>query len=180
MLKHLVHLGRYTDFMLRLNPFVVRLQTVLLDNALNLCGLGARDLIVEENGQKRIRPDWIQNRLPELLSYMENAFNGPVEERPISIWLMNVMLSYLGVDESVRNLLEDCERGNRELRNSAAHELFAITNDDIRNICGSDAKTLIGSLEKVLIDVLAHYGDQRLKRRINIYDRCDEIISKCL
>ncbi len=89
---------------------------------------------------------------------------------------MNVMLAYFQVDKTTLQLLKNCERGNRELRNSAAHDLFAVTNDDIRNICGLAAEDMIRELEKVLTDALKHYGDKGLKTRINIYDYCDRII----
>lgn len=180
MLKNLVYMKRYTDFMLRLNPFVVRLQTVLLEEFLKPLGLTAQDLIPVVNGRKKIRPRLIKSNLPELLTFMETAFNCPVEERDVSIRAINFMLAYFQVDKSVLELLENCERGNRELRNSAAHDLFAVTNEDIRNVCGSTAEDLIRELEKVLTSALEHYGDKGLKKRINIYDFCDRIIRECL
>lgn len=180
MLKNLVYMKRYTDFMLRLNPFVVRLQTVLLEEFLKPLGLTAQDLIPVVNGRKKIRPRLIKSNLPELLTFMETAFNCPVEERDISIRAINVMLAYFQVDGTALQLLENCERGNRELRNSAAHDLFAVTNEDIRNVCGSTAEDLIRELEKVLIGAVEHYGDKGLKKRINIYDYCDRIIRECL
>ena len=180
MLKNLVYMKRYTDFMLRLNPFVVRLQTVLLEEFLKPLGLTAQDLIPMVNGRKKIRPRLIKSNLPELLTFMETAFNCPVEERDISIRAINVMLAYFRVDKTVLELLGNCERGNRELRNSAAHDLFAVTNEDIRDVCGLTAEDLIRELEKVLIGAVEHYGDKGLKKRINIYDYCDRIIRECL
>lgn len=180
MLKNLVYLKRYTDFMLRLNPFLVRFQEVLLSEVLKPLDISDRDLIPVVNGRKKIRPRKIKQLIPELLTYMENEFHCPVEERDISIRAMNVMLGYFGVDEAVRKLLSDCERANSELRNSAAHDLFTITNADILRVCGSDAETLIRGLEKALTDALASYGDRNLKKRINIYAQCDQIIRNCL
>ncbi|MGN1307524.1 MAG: type III-A CRISPR-associated CARF protein Csm6 [Faecousia sp.] len=180
MLKNLVQLKRYTDFMLRLNPFVVRLQTVLLEEALKPLGLTERELLPVVNGRKKLRPELLRNKLPALLPFMEAAFGCTLEERDISIRAMNVMLNYLQADRTVLELLESCERGNRELRNPAAHDLFAVTNEDIRNICGADAEGLIRGLEKVLTDTLAHYGDKGLTKRINLYDHCDRIIRECL
>lgn len=180
MLKNLVHLKRYTDFMLRLNPFVVRLQTVLLEEALKPLGLTEQELLPVVNGRKKLRPGLLRNRLPALLTFMEAKFGCTLEERDISIRAMNVMLDYLQADRTVLELLERCERGNRELRNSAAHDLFAVTNEDIRNICGADAEDLIRGLEKVLTDTPACYGDKGLKKRINLYDHCDRIIRECL
>lgn len=180
MLKNLVYLKRYTDFMLRLNPFLVRFQEVLLGEKLKPLGITGSDLIAVVNGVKKIRPRWIGSRIPKLLIYMESEFHCPIEERPISIRALNVMLAYFGVEESVRNLLSDCERANNELRNSAAHDLFTITNADILRVCGSNAETLIRNLEKALTDALVSYNDKNLKRRINIYDHCDHIIRDCL
>lgn len=180
MLKNLVYLKRYTDFMLRLNPYIVRFQEVLLDEVLKPHGITGRELIPVVNGRKKIRPRKVKQLIPELLTYMENEFNCPVEERDISIRALNVMLAYFGVGESVRNLLSDCEKANNELRNSAAHDLFTITNADILRVCGSDAETLIHGLEQALTDVLVSYSDRNLKKRINIYDQCDQIIRDCL
>ena len=180
MLKNLVYLKRYTDFMLRLNPFVVRLQTVLLEESLRPLGLTTQDLISVVNGRRKISPKLMKNKFPELLAFMETKSQGPVEERDISIWAMNVMLSYLQLDERVLRLLENCEKGNRELRNPAAHELFAITNAEIQNICGLPAENLVWALEKVLTNALARYAGKELKKRINIYDYCDRIIRERL
>lgn len=180
MLKNLVHLKRYTDFMLRLNPFLVRFQEVLLSEVLKPLEISDRDLIPVVNGRKKIRPRKIKQLIPELLTYMEDEFHCPVEERDISIRAMNVMLGYFGVDAAVRKLLSDCERANNELRNSAAHDLFTITNADIMRVCGADAETLIRGLEKALTDALASYGDRNLKKRINIFDQCDQIIRNCM
>jgi len=180
MLKNLVYLKRYTDFMLRLNPFLIRLQLVLLDESLKPRGLTGNDLIPVVDGRKKLSPERIKSQIPELLPVMENAFNGPLEDRDISIRAMNVLLGYFGVDQTSLQLLENCERGNQKLRNSAAHDLFTVTNRDIRNICGQSAEELIRGLEKVLTDVLERYGDKELKKRINIYDFCDRIIRECL
>lgn len=180
MLKNLVYLKRYTDFMLRLNPFLVRLQSALLDQALKPHGLSERSLILVRSGHRILKPDWIGEKLPDMLAYMERDFQGPLAERDVSIRALNSMLAWLGVEETTRKILTDCEQCNQRLRNSAAHDLFTIKNEDIRNICGSDAEALTRGLEKVLTDALASYNDRNLKKRINIYDYCDRIIRDCL
>lgn len=180
MLKHLVHLKRYTDFMLRLNPFLVHFQEFLLEECLRPHGLSAAGLFMEIDGVKKLDPAGIARTDPALYTYMKNVLNGAVEPRPVSIWVMNVMLEHFGVDISVRRLLSNCERANKKLRNSAAHDLFTITNKDILRVSGSDAETLIRRLEKALTDALASYGDGNLQKRINIYDHCDRIIRDCL
>lgn len=180
MLKNLVHLKRYTDFMLRLNPFIVRFQEVLLGECLRLRGLSEADLFTVTDGIKKLNPAGIKQADSELLVYMENDLHRAVEPRPVSIRVMNVMLGYFGVKASVRKLLSNCEKANNKLRNSAAHDLFTITNKDILRICGSDAEALVCGLEKALTDALASYDDRNLQKRINIYDYCDRIIRDCL
>ena len=180
MLKNLVHLKRYTDFMLRLNPFIVRFQEVLLGECLRPRGLSEADWFTVTDGIKKLNPDGIKGTAPELLVYMQNDFQKAVEARPVSIRVMNVMLRYFGVKDSVRKLLGNCEKANKKLRNSAAHDLFTITNEEILRVCGSNAETLVCGLEKTLTDALASYDDRNLQKRINIYDYCDRIIRDCL
>ena len=165
--------------MLRLNPFVVQLQTVLLEESLRPLGLTPQDLI-SVNGRRRISPKLMKNKFPKLLDFMEKESKRFAKEQDVSIWAMNVMLSYFPLDERVLRLLKDCEECNRALRNPAAHELFAITNAHIQNICGLPAENLVWALEKVLTNALARYAGKELKKRINIYDYCDRIIQERL
>lgn len=180
MLKNLVYLKRYTDFVLRLNPFLVRLQERLLDKAAKGCGLSAQDLLTTVDGRKKVSPDDIQKAAPELYAFMADSFDGPLEDRDLSIRSLNVMLRYFRVDSAVLELLKKCEDGNKNLRNPAAHKLFAITGEHIRQECGMEPDVLVQRLEKVLMSTLTDYTDSNLKRRINIYDRCDEVIRNCL
>ena len=180
MLKHLVHSKRYTDFLLRLNPFLVQFQLLLLGGQLKPLGFEERDLFTVVGGRKKFSPWKMQQKLPELLAFMEQAMNGVLEERDVSIWGMNVMLGFFSIDESLKQLLEACETANSALRNSAAHDLFTITNEDIARVCGSDAETLLRGLESHLIAALASYNDRNLRKRINIYDHGDRIIRECL
>lgn len=180
VLKNLVYLKRYTDFMLRLNPFLVRLQRSLLDAAAKPFGLSFQALIVTEGSREKVVPEHIQSVAPELYSMLEDTFGAPLDTRDISIRSLNVMLRYFRVDDDTLDLLDGCEQGNQVLRNRAAHTLFAITGEDIRRECGLDAETLVQRLEKVLESTLSDYPDPSRKRRINIYDFCDRIIRESL
>ncbi len=181
ILKSLVHLKRYTDFVLRLNPFLIRLQLTLLEEQLQARGLCVQDLIPEVNGRRKIVPERIKKYMPELLEFLETKRKKKLEEGEISIWMMNHMLRYFEkVEKDVLRILEKCEQVNRKLRNSAAHNLFTVTNDHIRKTCGSNAEQLIRELERVLRNALERYEDQNLNRRINIYEDCDRMIRECL
>ena len=180
VLKHLVHLKRHTEFLLRLNPFLVQLQMTLLSELLRAKGIREEELIPVVDGRKKISPACIRAREPELLAYMESQFGFPVEERDLSIRAVNMMLTYFGLEEEIRALLAGCERVNADLRNAAAHKLFTATDQDIRNRCGMDADTIVRKLEAVLLGALERYNDKTLKKRLNVYDRCDQILRDCL
>lgn len=180
VLKNLVYLKRYTDFMLRLNPFLVRLQRILLDAAAKPFGFSAKDLITTADRREQIIPEHIQSVCPELYAFMLDAFDAPPVARDVSIRGLNVMLRFFRADAETLELLDSCERGNQVLRNRAAHTLFTVSAEDILRECGIGAETLVQRLEKVLESALSDYPDSNRKRRINIYDFCDRIIRNCL
>jgi hypothetical protein len=180
MLKNLVYLKRYTDFILRVNPFLVRLQLALLRHSLAPHGLTDMDLVPLVDKHRKLSPQAIWSNFPAMATALETAFNKTLEERDASIAALNVMLGHLGVDASVLSLLSDCQLVNKHLRNPAAHDLFSATNDQIRNLCGRDAEGIVRGLEQILTDVLEPYQDRNLKKRINIYGLSDRIIRDCL
>ena len=180
VLKHLVHLKRYTEFLLRLNPFLVRLQMTLLSELLRANGIREEDLIPKVDGRKKINPACIAACCPDLLAYMEAEFGFALEKRDLSIKAINMMLAFFGLSGETRQLLQDCERVNASLRNTAAHNLFTATEQDIRNLSGMDAETIVRKLEGVLLTTLERYGDKGLKNRVNVYERCDRILRESL
>jgi hypothetical protein len=180
MLKHLVHQKRYTDFLLRLNPFLVHLQMTFVVEELDARGIPERKFFPVVGGRKKISPAAIGRYLPELLAYMESQFGAPLWETDLNIKALNMMLTWFGTDGAVLELLSTCETVNARLRNSSAHNLFTVTNQDIFNVCGVDAETMISQLEKVLTDAVARYGDRALKKRLNIYEHGDRLLKECL
>ena len=174
ILKNLVYLKRYTDFMLRLNPFLVRLQMTLLGAAVKPSGLTVADLITRGGGREWIDPEHIQQVAPELYAFLEADLGAPLEARDVSIRSLNDMLRYFRTDEETLALLECCEQGNKVLRNRAAHTLYIITGDDIKKACGMPAEALTARLEAVLETALSDYPDANRKRRLDIYAKCDQ------
>lgn len=180
VLKHLVYLKRYSDFVLRLNPFLIRLQLEMLKNRLRLRGLTPEDLLITAAGHTRISPERVAQALPELLSALEARFGGELQERDVSIPALNVMLCRLGAEERELLLLEDCERLNGQLRNMVAHDLFSVTDEKILAICGRDTQSIVRELEKLLLEELSAYDPSELRQRLSIYERCDKRIRECL
>ena len=180
MLKHLVYLKEYTYFILRVNPLLVELQLTMIREKLDEKGIAFDAFFPVVDRRRKICPIAIGQYLPDLLTYMNAQFNGGLREADLSIKALNVMLQFFGVDAAVCDLLSACEQANTKLRNPSAHDLFAITNDDIKRISGMDAETMVARLEKVLIDSVTRYGDRALKKRLNIYEHGDRLLKECL
>ena len=178
ILKSLVCLKRYTDFMLRLNPFLVRLQMVLLENTLSSRGDTIQSLMQRANGRMKIDPEQIAKKYPDLLAAIEKALHGSLEKRDVSIRILNLVLNYFQIDEATIAVLENCERANQELRNSAAHDLFLVTSAQIYDSCSATPEQLLQRLENILVDALSRYQDKNIKKRLNIYEHCDQIIGE--
>lgn len=180
VLKHLVYLKRYTDFLLRLNPFLIRLQLQMLAEKLHPMGVPLEALIATRDGHKVVLPEGIGSALPEMLAFLESTFQCALQERDVSIRVLNLMLEHLGTEETTLQLLADCEKLNNLLRNQAAHSLFSVTNQDIRRVCGWDGESILRDLEKVLLEALNRYDSKELKKRLTVYERCDKRIRECL
>lgn len=177
MLKHLVHLKRYTDFILRLNPFLVRLQQELLAPLLKKQGLRKENLFGTKGAELMVERWRLEEQAPGLLAYMEADFGKLIKDSaPASVVVLNQMLSYYKADSEALTILRKCEKCNQELRNTVAHNLYSITNEDIKATCGSKAEELVLQLERVLVQAAASPRDKdnrQLKEQLSVYGRCD-------
>lgn len=188
MLKHLVHLERYTDFMLRLNPLLVRMQLALLRRELAERGIRLDYLLPVRRSRRYVDPDRIDEVDHNLRDYMETRFTADcnswyrkvLETRDVSIKMLNYILEYYDTDNATVTLLSNCERANERLRNSSAHSLFTITNADIKDVSGLDAETMVQGLERVLMVMLADRGDPHLADRLAVYEQGDQLLMNCL
>lgn len=180
MLKHLIHLKEYTEFLLRLNPFLVELQLELLRQQLKSRKLKVTDLFYGNRHRWKISPKKIGEKLPEMVTYLDRRLNSPLREGDISIKLLNYMLEFFSLEEPFMTLLKDCEKANFELRNQAAHDLFSVTNEEIKTTCGRSGEEIIQGLEKLLVSAVSGHNDRDLHKRLTVYERCDEIIKTCI
>lgn len=180
VLRHLVYLKRYTDFVLRLNPFLVRLQLTMLEEKLKKIHVQTEKVIVKDGSHIKINANGMQEKLPEMCAFLEDKMHSKVQDRDVSISALNGMLEYLNIDKDPLALLIDCEKLNSRLRNTAAHNLFSISDESIRAICNRSAEDIVKALEKTLLHVLEQYDQKELKKRLTVYERCDAYILKCL
>lgn len=190
MLKHLVYLKRYTEFALRLNPFVIKLQIVMLDQLVQPLGFREWNLL-SGGSRKKVSPTMIAAQDPALLAALSTAFNGTVEERDVSITALNVMLGHYGLPADTLQLMWCCEAVNTTLRNSAAHDFFTITNDRIvdarvkingveQPLAGRTAEQIVKELEQLLLQAAESCRNWGLEQRLNVYANCDRLLRECL
>lgn len=179
-LKNLVYLKQYTDFVLRLNPFLIRLQVEMLDQGLRPLGLTVAEILPIDNGRRQIDPVRIEQRLPALKAFLEKEYVRILEHRDVNIWMLNGMLRFFKADAETLKLLDDCEKLNLKLRNPAAHDLFSVTDRQIQEICGRNTGAIAHDLEVLLLSVLDRYDARGLKKRLTVYERCDGILRTCL
>lgn len=174
MLKHLVYLERYTEFALRLNPFVIQLQLTLLDRQ------GKSGLLTGSKTRRKVTPSHIAQQDPALLEALTDKFGSVTEEKDVSIPALNVMLGHYGLAPEAVTLLDRCELVNSELRNPAAHTFKPITNEHIRTVCGMTAQQLVRGLEELLLEAAESCRSWGLEQRLNVYANCDKLLLECL
>lgn len=178
MMKNFQITGRYTDFVLRLNPFIIRLQAKAIDMRLRKeHNMRIADILIERRGHSVLSEQKLRKALPELAQRIEqdmyaNGMGGLVDKEP-SMYIYNIMLSQLGgTDEDIMKLFRDCEWLNRS-RNSAAHELFNLTEAGIQEAIGESSAQLVRRIERAIAQLYAECCDPALFR---IYEKCNEYI----
>ena len=180
MLNHLVYQKRYTDFLLRLNPFLVEVELAMLREKLKENGISERDLIPKVGSHLKISPADIQAVCPNLLAYMDMKYGSPTRYGDLSVTALYYMLQYFGLDADTDKFLGICNELNKDLRNPSAHSLFSVTPEQIADKAGMDAQTMAHKLERMMLDALSNHNEKALKNRLAVYDRCDQILRDCL
>lgn len=174
MMRNLQRTGRYTDFVLRLNPFIVSVQTTLLGQYL---GFPLSDILSQNTDFRKIlSAEKLRKKTPALWQHLEENLQkigkAPLRDSDLNIFLCNRILEALpNVPEDIVKTLEVCETLNLK-RNQAAHQLSALTDADIVNQCGWTSKRLMDALEHALPQIYPECDPQLF----TIYDRCGAYI----
>ena len=175
MLKNLVYTERFTDFTVRLNPLIIQLQVALLekymkkDYQVNLGNI----LISTGNGELNYSSAKMAETCPELKELLDKKMKGKAEDGYLNINLCNRWLELLdGIPPETMKLLEACESLNKNQRNSAAHSLSSVTEDDIQKYCGRTPEKLIKELKQLIISIYPECDPAIF----DIYEVCNEYI----
>lgn len=174
LLRNLQKLGRYSEFVLRLNPFLTELLYTLLMQT------EFADYLKKNNGRIDVATDVLNSKQPELMKRLQaEAQRTLLDYKNFSIFLgISMLLVTDTLSDAHRNFLRACNALNTAQRNTAAHQLHAVLEEDIKHDCFFGIKHY-GSAEIVqkLGELLAQaYPDVCDKSLFRIYDRCNDYI----
>ena len=174
LLRNLQKLGRYSEFVLRLNPFLTELLYTLLMQT-EFAGY-----LKKNNGRIDVATDVLNSKQPELMKRLQaEAQRTLLDYKNFSIFLgISMLLVTDTLSDAHRNFLRACNALNTAQRNTAAHQLHAVLEEDIKHDCFFGIKHY-GSTEIVqkLGELLAQaYPDVCDKSLFRIYDRCNDYI----
>ena len=180
LLRNLQRTQRYTEFVLRMNPFLTQLLLRLIERKLP-CPLSAiletrgDHTYLSEEGMERHAPKVKQAFLQEMAAWRQNARIDWT--RDFSLYLGIPLLRALnGLTPALLNVLDGCYELNRLQRNAAAHQLHAVTEKQIREQCRDrqgrqySSEQLVKALAQMLRQAYPDVCDDTL---FTIYDRCE-------
>lgn len=176
LLRNLQLTGRYSEFVLRLNPFLTELLFALLSHTEFAPYL--------KRGSNRIfvTVDALSTEKPALMKKLQAEMGKPYISENFSVLLgVSMVLVVNMLSNEQQNFLRACNALNTTQRNPTAHQLHAVLEDDIKHDCcyveQYDSAEILQKLGELL--VLA-YPDVCDKSLFTIYDRCNKYIRDCL
>ena len=184
LLRNLQLTQRYTEFVLRINPFLTQLLLHLLERSLP-CPMAD---ILEKRGDKRVclSPDAMERCIPDIKRALEQATGRLLEPgKDFSLYIGVPLLRVMGglSSPALLDVLDACEMLNRDQRNRAAHQLHAATQEQIEADC-VDGKgrhyspaALVRAFGQMLKAAYPEVCDEAL---FTIYDRCEDHILRQL
>lgn len=178
VLLNRLHRQQYEELVLRLNPLVVKLQLRQMDIALREMGVRTEAVISKPYSERpRFYPDMLRNALPQVYDRVEQGFGAALREGDVSIELCGRILHELdGVDKEHLAVLDACQKLNESCRNALAHQLTALTAEQLRDACGMEPAQLLRRLGE-LIAALYPECDKSL---FTVYKRCGDYIRDSL
>ncbi len=176
LLRNLEKTHRYSEFVLRINPFL----TVMLQYILQDCLPGNAKRVIQTYGDKtKLLGSVLHDVMPEVAEKIERECRFTLDDRDFNMRAGVPLLSAVGtgkVPDFVLDVFIACERLNNAERNSLAHQLHAVTEEKIKDAC-MDSKgkhytphDLSHAFGKMLSAAYPEYCDEKL---FTIYDTCN-------
>ena len=183
LLKNLEKSKRYSEFVLRLNPFLTELLGHILRDSLPENAKRA----IPTRGQPKFLGDVIRDAMPDTAGMLERKHKIQFDNyHDFGMRAGVPLLSIVGkekVPQYVLELFTACERLNYGERNRLAHQLHAVTEQDIEAACMDTrgkhykAHELCQAFGKTLAFFYPEYCDEKL---FTIYDDCNAYMLKQL
>lgn len=189
MMKNFQITQRYTDFVLRLNPFTVRLQQALLNKLLkehcdDRLTVSALMKVNPFAHRRQLSRRLFEQKVPKLLEKLDEELQKRDKkafcDSDPSIYIYNILLSAFediaGEADKLPEKLavfQHCEKLNCE-RNNAAHNLLSLTDEQIREKIGMPCTSLVSAIEGIFPGIYPEC-DPKL---FGIYKICEEYIRK--
>lgn len=175
VLKNLLRHADHMDFVLRMNPFMVRLETMYLSR---LVPYKMTDLFEQSRGRYWICRERFERIDPERSRLVDEKMRSDGKDSykdggELNQYFLHFLLqTFEQVPEKLYSLFEKTLELNQKKRNPAAHELTLVTDEDIKEICGLSGHGLIMGLEDALQTIFPEGSD----KIFTIYDRCNRYI----
>jgi CRISPR type III-A/MTUBE-associated protein Csm6 len=179
VLQNLQKTGKITEFTLRLNPFIVRMQELYLQK--RFCFDCAKIKQIDSHGIEFLKREKIEQADRALLEYLDQQFRKDFQDSHPSIAVYNHMLSFFhaqkGNEEDSRYLqfFKTCEQVNYE-RNSSAHSLYGMDESDLQPYRTS-SKQILDTLKNLL---RLFYGKECKLEAFELYDNVNALIMQSL
>lgn len=162
--------GEYTDFIRGLTPLIVDLFEMILKRRFQI----NVDQFCSVNNSSNLRR-WDMNKLKntEILSLL-NTFYRPFKGNDISSDHLRILIEHYADDNRLKGIVNDIRKVERQVRNPAAHEIVAITDDTIKEITGFSGQQIMNKIK-----VLFEYTGMGIKKEYwDSYDKMNQIILK--
>lgn len=191
MMKNFQITGRYTDFVLRLNPFIIRLQEAYLDILLRqYYSISIKDLLTKDRGQyRKLSAQSMIDKIPCVADMVNELLfiktKSTLQDKAPSIFVYNLLLESIvkDIDKTVSeeerkridqlvSLFDICELLNSEFRNSAAHDLINLSDAEIKGCIGMNTESLVHKIERALMAVYPQCDPSLFK----IYEKCNDYL----
>lgn len=180
ILRNMQKSGRITEFILRLNPFVVTLQTALIERLLpGKYEVNLSDLIdTSVLNRRTVSTEKMKQHAPVLYQEVNQNLGQPMRDADMSIVLANAFLKSLDAPDNSIKLFADCEKLNAMLRNLAAHDLKHFTERDIKGCLRYNSNELLRQIEDLIPTVFPRYPEESFREYFKVYDVGIEYILK--
>lgn len=148
LLKLKIIKEEYADFIRAITPVLLNLCIIYLKRKCNIDVSDYTDLI------KKDFPVWKRSKLEntEILSFLDKKYHGQLkDDSPLSSDSLIEIISNVPSDPDVKLCTDNLRKIEREIRNSAAHTIVSITDDDINKISGFSSDDILKMLKTIFI-----------------------------